>query len=64
MLLPAEVDSIPKKGGRKQNLIWLSGFAGGKMVFILLAEVIALYVKPTTVDVRGLGLELVSRSSF
>ncbi len=34
------------------------------MVLILLVEVITFYMGPTTVDVRGFGLEFVSRSSF
>ncbi len=34
------------------------------MVLTLLTEVIAFHVGPTVVDVRGLGLELVSRSTF
>ncbi len=34
------------------------------MVLTLLTEVIAFHVGPTVVDVRSLGLELVSRSTF
>ncbi len=34
------------------------------MVLILLTEVIAFHVGPTAVDVRGLGLEFISRSTF
>ncbi len=64
MLLPTEVDSVPEEGGRKRNSVWPGGPVGDKMVFTLLAEVIALHVGPTTVNVRGLGLELISRSTF
>ncbi len=64
MLLPAEVNSVPEEGGRKRNLVWPGGPAGGKMVLTLLTEVIAFHVGPTAVDVRGLGLELVSRSTL
>ncbi len=64
MLLPAEVDSIPEKGGRKRNSVGPGGSTGGKMVLILMAEVVAFHVGPTVVDVRGLGLELISRSIF
>ncbi len=34
------------------------------MVLTLLTEVIAFHVGPTVIDVRGLGLELVSRSTL
>ncbi len=34
------------------------------MVLTLLTEVIAFHVGPTAVNVRGLGLELISRSTF
>ncbi len=34
------------------------------MVFTLLAEVIALHVRPIAVDVQGLSLEFVSISTF
>ncbi len=64
MLLLAEIDLVPEERGRKRNLVWPGGSAGGKMVLILLAEVVAFYMGPTAVDVRGLGLEFVSRSSF
>ncbi len=34
------------------------------MILTLLTEVVALYMRPTAVEVRGFGLELVSRSIF
>ncbi len=64
MLLPAEVDSVSEEKGRKQTSVWLGRPAGGKMVLTLLTEVIAFHVGPTAINVRGLGLELVSRSTF
>ncbi len=64
MLLSAEVDLVPEKRGRKRNLVGPGSSVGGKIVLILLAEVITFHVGPTVVDVRGLGLELVSRSTL
>ncbi len=64
MLLLAEVNSIPEEGGRKRNLVGPSSSASGKMVLKLLVDVIIIHVGPTIVDVRGFGLELVSRSTF
>ncbi len=34
------------------------------MILTLLTEVIAFHVGPTAVGIRGLGLELISRSTF
>ncbi len=64
MLRPAEVDSISEKRGSKQNSVGPDSFAGGEMVLTLLAKVITFYVAPTAVNVRDLGLELVSGSSL
>ena len=64
MLLPIEIDAISQKRGCKRDLIRFSGSAGGKIVFALLTEVITFYVKPTAVDVRGLDLEFVPKSTF
>ncbi len=64
MLLPAEVDSVPEKGGRKRNLVGPGSSAGDKMVLTLLAEVITFHVGPIAVDVRDLGLKLISRSTL
>ena len=60
MLLPIEINLVSKKRGYKRNLAWPSDFCGGKMVFILLAKVLIIYMEPTAVDVWGLGLEFVS----
>ncbi len=64
MLLPAEVDSVSEKRGRKENSVGPGSSAGGKMVLTLLVEVITFHMGPTAVDVRGFGLELVFRSSL
>ncbi len=64
MILPAEVDLIPQEKGCEQNFVWPGGSAGGKMVLTLLTEIVILYVGPTAVNVRGHGLELVSRSTL
>ncbi len=64
MLLPAEVDLVSEEGDRKRNSVWPGGPAGGKMVLTLLTEVIAFHMGSTAVDVQGLGLEFVSRSTF
>ena len=63
MLLPTENDLILKKRDYKQNLVWPSSSCGGKVVFILLTKVIALYMGPIVVDVLSLGLEFVSKRS-
>ncbi len=62
--MPAEVDSVSEEGGRKWNLVWPGGPTGGQMVLTLLAEVVTFYVGPTAVEVRGLDLEFVSRSTL
>ncbi len=64
MLLPVEIDSIPKKRGRKQNLVWPNGSTGDKIVFTLLAKVVVFYVWPTAINVQGFSFEFVSKSSF
>ncbi len=61
MLLLAEVDSIPQEGGCKRNSVWPGGSTSGIMVLTLLTKIVALHVGPTAIDIRGLGLELVSR---
>ncbi len=45
-------------------MVWQNRSAGNKMIFILLTEILALYVGPIAVDVWGLGFEFVSRSTF
>ena len=43
---------------------WAQWLRNGKMVFTLLTEVITFHVRPSAVDVQGLGLELISRSTL
>ena len=64
MLLPTEVDLILLKKSCKQNLIWPGNSTSGKVILIFLTEIVALYVGPTAVDLQGLGLQFVSRSTF
>ena len=64
MLLPTEFDLVPQKRSCQQNLIWPDGSASSKIIFTLLAKIVALHVRPTTVDIRGLGLEFVYKSTF
>ncbi len=64
MLLPAEVDAVLQKKGCKRNSVWAGGSVGGKVVFTLLAKVVAFYVWSTMEDVRGLSLKFVSKSTF
>ena len=64
ILLPTKVDIVSQKKGCKQNLVYSGGFAGGKIVFALLTEVITFHVRPTVVNVQSLGFEFVSRSTF
>ncbi len=61
MLWPVEVNSILKIKSYKQNLVWSGGSSGGKVVLILLTEIIAFYLGSTTVDVKGFDLEIVSK---
>ena len=51
MLLLIKVNLILKKKRRKRNLIWFDGSCNGKIVLILLTEVIALNMRPIIVDV-------------
>ena len=64
MLLPMEVYAVLQKRGWEQNSVRSSGSAVGKIVFALLIEVITFHVRPTAVDVQGLGLEFAPRSTF
>ena len=59
MLLSMEVDLIPKKRSCKWNLVWPNSSNYSKIVLILLIEVITFYMKPTIIDMRGIGLEFV-----
>ncbi len=61
ILLPIELNSILKKKSRKQNFIKLGSFSNSKVVFVLLREVMELFVGLTIINVRGLGFEIVPK---
>ena len=52
VLLPTEVDAVPKEECCKGNTVGALGPGGGKVILTLLAEVIAFHVGLTTIDVR------------
>lgn len=52
---------IINKKGCKQNLVKPTGSSNSKIVLILWIEVIIFYVSTIIIDVRKLGLELISR---
>lgn len=58
MLLPVEFYLILKENNCKQNLIWTSGFNGGKKVVTLLKKVGTIYVDLITIDDKKLDFEL------
>ena len=47
VLLPAEEGGILQKSSRKQNLVWVCGTGGSKVIFALLEEIITLRVSFT-----------------
>ncbi len=61
VLRPTEVDLISKKKVCKRISVRAGDFSASKVVFTLLIGVITLYVRLTTVHVRRLGFELISR---
>ena len=52
VLLPTEVDVVPKKRCCKGDAVGTHGPGGGKVILTLLTEVIAFHVGLTTIDVR------------
>ena len=52
VLLPIDVDAVTQEGCYKGNTVGVLGFGGSKVIFTLLAEVIAFYMGLTTIDVR------------
>ena len=52
VLLPTEVDAVPKERCCKGNAVGTLGPGGGKVILTLLTEVIAFHVELTTIDVR------------
>lgn len=61
MLLPIKVDLISKKRGCKQNFIEPGSFNDGKIVLALLTKIVAFYIRPTSIDIREPGFELIPR---
>lgn len=59
-----EVDLISKKGDRKRNSVRPASLNGGKVNFTFLTKVITFYGGLTTKFIRGLGLDLICRSSL
>ena len=57
VLLPAEVDPIPKKRGRKENTLGPRGTGRVEMVFALLTEIVALYMQVSIILVGVTGFE-------
>lgn len=51
VLLLVETNLIPKKRRDKKNLVSFPNFSGGKVVFILLTEVITLYIELSVVHI-------------
>ncbi len=60
MLVPAKADPATKERSGKKYWIRPSGTGGGKMIFTLLAEVVALHVGFTMVEVWEPGFERTS----
>ena len=56
-----EIDLILKNENYKQNLVRPASFSIRKMILILLIEVITFHIKPTIINVKRLGFELISR---
>ena len=52
VLLPTEVDTVPKEACCKENAVGVFGSGGSKVILTLLTEVIAFHVGLTTIDVR------------
>lgn len=47
-----EVDPVTKKEHSKRNLVRAFGFGSGKIIFILLIEVVVFYIRFTIVHVQ------------
>ena len=57
VLLPAEAGSVLEEGRGKENLISPRSSSGSKIVFILLTEVVAVYMGLSAIYVQGTGLQ-------
>ena len=52
VLLPTEVDAVPKERYYKKNAVGTFSPGDGKVIFTPLAELIAFHAGLTTIDVR------------
>ena len=52
VLLPTEVDAVPKEGCCKGNTVGTLSPSGSKVILTLLTEVIAFHMGLTAIDVR------------
>lgn len=57
LLLPAEINPVPKKQGRKEDAFVVRVSGRVKIILILLVKVVALYVRAFVVQVGILSLE-------
>ena len=57
VLLSTEVDAVMQKRCCKVNMVEVFGPSNSKMILTLLTKVIIFYVRLTTIDVRGFGLQ-------
>lgn len=64
ILLPTEIDLILKKRRCKRNLVRPCGSSDSKVIFTWLTEVIILHVRPSVIDVKRSGFQLVSQFFF
>ena len=59
-----EVDIVSQKKRCKRDLVWSSSSASGKIIFVLLTEVIKFYIRHIAINARDLSLEFVPRLTF
>ena len=51
MLLPLEQNDMLQEGSRKQNAVWARDTGSGKVIFVLLEEIVTLQVSFTPINV-------------
>ncbi len=64
MLLLVKVDEILKEKGYKQNAVRFNSYNDSKVIFVLLTEVIALYINFIIIDVWRPSLKKLVSSCF
>ena len=52
VLLPLEQGGIFQEGSRKRNSVWACGTGGGKVIFVLLEEIVTLQVSFILINIR------------